>query len=227
MKNYYAEKLSAGKLLDVYDTDIPRVAQYLTAEIDHIKSYLKDGFKAIELGAGYGRIMKELAPHLEYIDGIDIAGDSVAFGQHYLSYAPNARLYQADAFSYETEEKYDLVICAQNGLSAIKGDPLLLVQRAVSLLNAGGTALFSTYSAHFWAYRLAWFQEQSDKGLLGELDFEKSVNGKIVCKDGFSSTAFTEGDLRDLGENTGRHFYIEEIDCSSLFLIVVNQFAQR
>lgn len=222
MRNYYAERLNAGKLLAVYDTDIPCIARYLTAEIDYIKGCIKEDFKAIELGAGYGRIMKELAPHLKHIDGIDIAPDSVEFGQLYLRDTPGARLYLADAFSFETEERYDLVICAQNGLSSIKGDPYLLTQKAVGLLNVGGTALFSTYSSKFWAYRLAWFQQQADEGLLGELDFEKSVNGKIVCKDGFTSISFTEEDLKNLGASTGKHFYIEEVDCSSVFLIIVN-----
>lgn len=223
MRDYYSERLNADKLLAVYDTDIPRVARYLRAEIDYIKGHLDTASRVIELGAGYGRIMKELAPYVKHIDGIDIAQDSVAFGQSYLRDVPGARLWQADAFSLETEEKYDIVICAQNGLSAIKGDHGALARKALSLLAEGGKALFSTYSVHFWAYRLAWFQEQADKWLLGELDFEKSIHGKIICKDGFTAATFSEAELRSLGESTGKPFYIEEVDRSSVFLVIDNQ----
>lgn len=206
----------------VYDTNIPRVARYLQAEIDYIRSHTDKASRVMELGAGYGRIMKELAPFVQYIDGIDIAEGSVALGQSCLRDAPRARLRLADAFSFETEDKYDIVICAQNGLSAIKGDPGRLVLKALGLLDEGGKALFSTYSAGFWAYRLAWFQEQADKGLLGELDFEKSIHGKIICKDGFTSGTFSEAELRSLGESTGKPFYIEEVDRSSVFLVITN-----
>lgn len=222
MRDYYSERLNADKLLAVYDTDIPRVARYLRAEIDYIKDHLDEASHALELGAGYGRIMKELAPYVKRIDGIDIAEGSVAFGQSYLSDVPGARLHLADVFSFEPEEKYDVVICAQNGLSAIKGDPGLLARKALSLLREGGKALFSTYSVHFWAYRLAWFQEQADKWLLGELDFEKSIHGKIVCKDGFTASTFTEAELKNLGEGTGKPFAIEEVDRSSVFLVITN-----
>lgn len=222
MQNYYAEKLNSNKLLSVYDTNIPRIAQYLKAETEYVKSYIGKAFDVMELGAGYGRVLKELAPHVRHIDGIDISADSVAFGQNYLKDTPCARLYQADAFSFETAKTYDLVICVQNGLSAIKGDPSLLVRKAVSLLNTGGIALFSTYSGNFWAYRLAWFQEQADKGLLGELDFEKCYGGKIICKDGFTAATFDEKDLSSLGASTGKPFYVEEVDRSSVFLSVFN-----
>lgn len=222
MRDYYAQQLNSDKLFAVYDTDIPRIARYLKAEIDCIISRVDKSFTVLELGAGYGRIMKELAPHVKRVDGIDIAESSVAFGQEYLKNTPNARLYHADAMSFAAGEKYNAVICAQNGLSSIKGDPGCLIQKAVGLLEVGGTALFSTYSGKFWAYRLAWFQEQADKGLLGELDFAKSVNGKIICKDGFTATSFTEQDLRSLGKRAGKPFSVEEVDRSSLFLTIYN-----
>lgn len=222
MRDYYSKQLNAGRLLSVYQTNIPRVAQYLNAEMDYIRKFLHKDHNVMELGAGYGRVLKELAPYVKRIGGIDIAEGSVTFGQNYLKDVPNASLYMADALSFETEQKYDVVICIQNGLSAIKGNPYHLVQKALALLRAGGKALFSTYSGKFWAYRLAWFQEQADKGLLGELDFEKSVNGQIVCKDGFTATAFTEEELKNLGASAQKPFYIEEADCSSIFLRIDN-----
>ncbi len=81
--------------------------------------------------------------------------------------------------------EYDVVLCLQNGLSAMKGDPYDLVERSMKALVPGGRAFFSTYASGFWEWRLEWFKEQADKGLLGELDMEKTGDGKIVCSDGF------------------------------------------
>jgi 2-polyprenyl-6-hydroxyphenyl methylase/3-demethylubiquinone-9 3-methyltransferase len=35
---------------------------------------------------------------------------------------------------------------------------------------------------------LKWFELQSEVGLLGEIDYEKTKEGVIVCKDGFTAT---------------------------------------
>ena len=65
-----------------------------------------------------------------------------------------------------------------------------------------------------------WFHEQADKGLLGEIDTEKTRDGKIICKDGFVAITFSEDELRKLGEESGYPYLIEEVDESSLFLIL-------
>ncbi|MPM25085.1 hypothetical protein SDC9_71575 [bioreactor metagenome] len=77
MDNYYAEKLNSQMLFKVYETQIPRVRQYLKAEIDFVKKNLLNTQSVLELGAGYGRIIKELAPCCRSIVGIDISTESV------------------------------------------------------------------------------------------------------------------------------------------------------
>lgn len=67
---------------------------------------------------------------------------------------------------------------------------------------------------------MAWFKEQADKDLLGELDMEKTKNGEIVCKDGFRATTFTESELENLGKASGCKWQIAEVDESSIFLII-------
>jgi 2-polyprenyl-6-hydroxyphenyl methylase/3-demethylubiquinone-9 3-methyltransferase len=62
MSNYYDEKLNSQMLFQVYETAIPRISQYLHAEIDYVRSFLTGTESVIELGAGYGRIVRSLAP---------------------------------------------------------------------------------------------------------------------------------------------------------------------
>lgn len=220
MGNYYAGKLNALKLQQVYETDIPRVRRYLDAEIDFVAAGLHGTERVLELGAGYGRIMRRLAPVAASVVGVDISGDSVRFGREYLDGTPNCRLLVMDAHEMAFDGEFDMVLCLQNGLSAIKGEPLNLVTRSVRALVPGGTACFSTYSARFWDHRLEWFQEQARKGLLGEIDMDRTKEGRIVCKDGFTATTFSSQDLEELGRASGCPWRIKEVDASSLFLIL-------
>lgn len=220
---YYSEKLNADRLFQVYQSDIPQVRAYLRAETDFVRSRLRGDERVLELGAGYGRIMKELAPYAASITGIDLSERTVELGREYLRECPNCSLLVMNAHSPVFSGTFDGVLCLQNGLSAIKGDPENLVRQAVELLSPGGRAYFSTYSPKFWDYRLAWFQEQARKGLLGEIDMEKTGNGIIVCKDGFTATTFGRSELERLGEISGLPFVVEEADGSSIFLTVTKE----
>lgn len=223
MGNYYAESLNASRLLDVYRTEIPRVKQYLKAEVDFVKNNLHGNESVLELGAGYGRIMKELSPSVHSIIGMEISQDSVRYGRDYLKDCPNCRLISQDVHALDADGQFDVVLCLQNGLSAFKGVDTEVARKAARALKKGGTAYFSSYSMKFWDTRLAWFQEQAAKGLLGEIDFEKTGEGEIVCRDGFTATTHTPQDMERLGRSIGQPYRIQEVDESSVFLIINKQ----
>ncbi|WP_303874628.1 hypothetical protein [Tepidanaerobacter acetatoxydans] len=75
-------------------------------------------------------------------------------------------------------------------------------------------------SKKFWKYRLIWFKEQAEKGVLGELDLDKTKNGVIICKDGFKAITYTLEDLKMIGYLSGYKYQIQEVDESSIFLII-------
>lgn len=218
--NYYSQKLNSQRLYQVYQTEIERVRQYLDAEIDFVRGRLRGCESVLEVGAGYGRIMKKLAPFAVSVTGIDISDDSVAFGREYLKGAANCRLERMDAHALDFAPEFDVVLCLQNGLSAIKGDSRAFVGQCMRVLRPGGAGFFSTYSARFWEHRLAWFEEQAAKGLLGEIDYTLTGNGVIVCKDGFTATTLSADELAELGRAFGSGYSLQEVDESSLFLII-------
>ena len=220
MSNYYKRSLNSTKLFQVYQTKYPRIKRYFDEEIDFVRRNLRGNEKVLEVGAGYGRIIKELAPFAASVVGIDISEASVDLGKDYMKGCLNCNIQVMDAHNLEFGEEFDVVLCLQNGLSAMKGQPIQLIGQCMKVLAPGGMAYFSTYSAKFWKHRLAWFHEQADKGLLGEIDLEKTKDGMIVCKDGFVATTFSEDELKKLGEESGCHYSIDEVDESSLFLIL-------
>ncbi len=220
MGSYYSESLNATKLFEVYQTKIERVKQHLGKEIEFVRNHLSLDDVILEMGAGYGRIMKELAASVKFVYGIDISDNTVAFGQKYLKECPNCELKMEDAYKFTSDIQYDAVLCLQNALSAFKGKDTHLVDIALKALKKNGRAYFSSYSSKFWETRLAWFQEQASKGLLGEIDLEKTKDGNIVCKDGFISTTFSENDMERLGKASECNFDIQELDNSVIFLII-------
>ncbi len=220
MGNYYSENLNATKLFQIYETKIDRVKQYLNKEIEFVCNQLSLDDVILEMGAGYGRIMKELALNVKFMHGIDISDNSVTFGQQYLKECSNCKLTVLDAYNFHSDLEYDAVLCLQNGLSSFKGQATKLVEISMKALKKNGKAYFSSYSSKFWETRLAWFQEQADKGLIGEIDYEKTKEGNIVCKDGFTSTTFTKSDMERLGKASGYSYAVQEVDNSSIFLII-------
>lgn len=219
-KNYYAANLNSQKLFQVYETAIPRVKQYLDEEINFIKKQLTGKESVLEIACGYGRILKELSSFAANLTGIDISEDSIKFAKEFLKNSSNIYLETMDAYKMDFKEAFDMVLCLQNGLSAVKGNPETLITKAIQALRKNGKAFFSTYSPQFWEHRLQWFREQADKKLLGEIDEEKTKDGIIICKDGFKARTFTEKDFDDLGKKSGLEYEIKEVDESSLFLII-------
>lgn len=218
--NYYSEKLNSQKLFKVYNTSIKRVTQYLNAEIEYVKDNLTGREHVLELGAGYGRIIKELASSSASIRGIDISENNVALSKEYLSGVSNAHIEVMDVHNMTFKKHFDVVVCLQNGLSAMQIS-LDTIEKIFTSVAKGGRVYFSSYSEKFWNHRLEWFHEQASKGLLGEIDLEKTKDGLIVCKDGFKSTTYSYNDLDKIGKSSGHKYFIEEVDESSIFLVVM------
>lgn len=222
MDNYYSKKLNAERLKRVYEIGSPRLKQYLDSETNHLLERVRHTDTILEIGCGYGRIMKRLLPKSRKVVGIDISPDNIDTAKEYLKEYDNAELFQMDAgcMSFE-KEAFDVVIAAQNGISAFKVNPEKLLMNCLHVAKKGGIIIFSTYSDKFWQERLKWFEKQSEEGLVGEIDMEMTCNGNIVCKDGFTATTFTEAEFISLANMFGITPDIVEIDESSLFCEIV------
>jgi len=221
MCDYYSEKLSAERLKRCYEIAPPRVQQYLQAEVDYVLGQVKPGSTVLELGCGYGRVLGSLAGVAGTTIGIDtslssldMAGRAVADRSRYFLACMNA------AQLGFHNELFDVVVCIQNGISAFHVDQRQLIVEGLRVTRSGGLALFSTYSDRFWDDRLEWFEIQAKAGLLGEIDHEKTGDGRIVCKDGFTGTAVGRDRFQKLTSELSVDMELVEIDHSSLFCIL-------
>jgi SAM-dependent methyltransferase len=222
---YYSEKLSGERLRECYEVAPPRVRRYLQAEIDFVRSRLGPTDRALELGCGYGRVALALCGGGRRVVGIDTSVESVALARDLASARPggdSCDFVATDAVALAFGGGgFDAVVCVQNGVCAFGVDPLALLREALRVARTGGRVLLSSYAESFWPHRLEWFEIQAARGLVGEIDEEKTGDGVIVCKDGFRAGAMTPDGFRDLCARAGVTGAVTEVDGSSIFCEVV------
>jgi SAM-dependent methyltransferase len=225
MRGYYSEKLSAEKLRKVYDIAPPRVQQYLDAEIAFALDHLESTDHVLELGCGYGRVLGELAAKAALVVGIDSSHESLLMART-PDRAESVRYIIAEMDAAELAFKacvFDVVTCIQNGISAFHIDQRRLIEEALRVVRPGGTVLFSSYADKFWNDRLHWFELQSRHGLLGEIDYDATGDGVIVCTDGFRATTVGPAAFRKLTTGLDADIRLEEVDGSSLFCVMIRK----
>jgi ubiquinone/menaquinone biosynthesis C-methylase UbiE len=216
--DYYSKSLYGKGLKLCYDIAPPRIRQYLEAEIQYILGEIKGANLVLELGCGYGRVMKLVSSHVKTVIGIDTSEKTLVFGREYLSRRANCFLLGMDASRLGFKpDVFDAVVCVQNGLSAFRVDSRMVVREAIRVAHPGGSILFSSYSPKFWEHRLEWFRLQAKEGLIGEIDESRTKNGVIVCKDGLQLTFVGENQFKKLFTNERTDVTIVEVDESSVF----------
>ncbi len=221
MSKYYAQKLSGKRLEKCYEVAPDSVKQYLNAEIDFVCNKILDNADVLELGCGYGRIFPGLHAKTNSIVGIDNSYSSLHYGKNNYSSGKQSYFAQMDAGVLGFYDSvFDVVLCLQNGLSAFRVNREKLINEALRVTKSGGIVFFSTYSEKFWDHRLEWFKIQSAHDLIGEIDYNQTGDGVIVCKDGFKAVTISAGEFDDLSSSLNLKSDITAVDESSLFWII-------
>lgn len=216
--DYYSQKLTAEQLRLCYEIAPPRVKQYLEAEIDFVLDKIEPSSLVLELGCGYGRVLKRLAAKAETVIGVDTSLISLHLAYESIGKAPSCYLFVMNAVSLGFyDRQFDVVACIQNGISAFNVDQGKLIEEAMRVTRPGGIALFSSYSERFWDDRLEWFRLQSERGLIGEIDDNATGNGIIICKDGFKASTVSPKDFISLTSDLDIDAIITEVNDSSIF----------
>ena len=222
MSDYYSKHLSAERLKLCYDLATHRVTQYLDAEVNFVRQKINAGDYVLELGCGYGRVLKTISTKTKYLFGIDNSLENLSFGQNKYLSTEDCHLSNMDAFRTGFQSKiFDLVFCVQNGISAFGGKPELLIKEAVRITKPGGSVLFSSYSDKFWNHRLEWFKIQADHNLIGKIDYDLTGDGIILCKDGFRASTFDKEKFELLTSGISNDIKIYEVDESSVFCEII------
>jgi len=218
MPNYYSRSLSGLRLQRCYEIAPPRVRQYFEAEVEHVLGRLEGVASVLELGCGYGRVLRAIANRVDFCLGIDTAEESLLLARQLARAEAPYRLACMNAIGLGIADGvFDAVVCIQNGVSAFGVDQRRLIREALRVTRGGGRVLFSSYSPRFWGPRLEWFELQARHGLLGEIDRDATGDGVIVCRDGFRSGTVEREEFERLVRDLDVRCTLTEVDRSSLF----------
>lgn len=148
MSNYYTEKLSSERLRACYDLAPPRTKVYLQAEIEFVLQKTYSSMAILELGCGYGRVLRQLLPRGRSVVGIDSSLSSLRMAAEFAGRKGSLHLVAMNAAHMGFRDRtFDLTLCIQNGISAFRADQSKLFTDAVRVTRSGGRVLFSSYFA--------------------------------------------------------------------------------
>ena len=71
--------------------------------------------------------------------------------------------------------------------------------------------MFSSCTPQFLEHRLEWFEIQSAHHLIGEIDYQATANGTIVCRDGFRATT---ADRATISKQDSITTLLANLDCA-------------
>jgi SAM-dependent methyltransferase len=214
VSTYYARSLAGERLKRCYELAPAGVRQYLDAEIAFVLQGIDASCRVLELGCGYGRILRRLAQRTRAVVGIDLSRESLALAQR--ERVP-AQLIQMNALTLGIRDAtFDITVCLQNGVSAIGADPRELLAEALRVTQPGGRVFFSSYAERFWDERLRWFELQAAHGLVGAIDYGATGAGTIVCRDGFRATTMTPEAFHALAATLGCAATVTEVAGASV-----------
>ncbi|MGD8780367.1 MAG: class I SAM-dependent methyltransferase [Ignavibacteria bacterium] len=218
MEDYYSNSLNSNNLRKCYEIAPGRVKQFLDAEISFVADKCNQDDVLLDLGCGYGRVSFRLLEKVNRIVGIDTSADNIHLAKELLGENDRCKFIKMNVADLKFDNNsFDKVICVQNGISAFKVDPVRLMKESIRVTKKGGMVLYSSYSEKFWNDRLEWFELQAEEGLIGEIDYQQTKNGTIICKDGFKATTFSGDDFLKAASNFNVRSTIHEIDNSSIF----------
>lgn len=78
VRRYYSGKLAGERLRACYGAAPPRVRAYREAETAFVLRRIASSMAALELGCGYGRVLRRLAPGARSVVGIDTPDIGIA-----------------------------------------------------------------------------------------------------------------------------------------------------
>lgn len=189
----------------------PAFVQYLDAEWNHIRSRVLRKMKVLEVGCGSGRVLRELAPLVSELVGLDhsyaqVEATEKTVKEHKLA---NVRIIYADATDLPFGESYfDMSISAFNTFGNLSYDKFRALKEMRRVTKPRGRILLSVYGEN-----AAEFQKE----MYDNVDAESRVLGDFTIytfPDGLVGAAerFSEKKLRKLFTDSGfSDFRIERL----------------
>lgn len=174
-----------NKLVDVF----PEFAEWTKQDVVEIKKFLKKNSIVLDVGCGWGREIKELAPFCKKIIALDNDSKEIEIAKSYLKNIQNVEFEIQDAKKTSfPDELFDIIISVGNTFGNLGDDKEKVLQEMKRLIKKEGKILLSVY-----------FKDTNSKRAIAYksigLKIKTIENGKIIFKDGLISEEFSKDEL--------------------------------
>jgi len=155
----------------MYETATGKMQEYYDGEINHIAKKIDKNDYVLSLGCGYGREMRMLYEMgFQNVYGIDNNYIMLFYGHYeYLKDLPiKEYLFYGDICNMPfVPNRWDWVICIQNGLFVIGGNKLDVIRNAILMARKG--VIFTTFDDTILEERKRHIEENNEYGQLVDI----------------------------------------------------------
>jgi 2-polyprenyl-6-hydroxyphenyl methylase/3-demethylubiquinone-9 3-methyltransferase len=195
------------------DSQAPKLIQeFLDGEIEFISTHIKQGNSILEIGCGYGRLLKILAKKSEKLVGIDFSRRMVELSKQNLKDEKNVKieLMEADKLEF-SDNSFDYVVCLDNSFGNMPKIELGVLKEMKRVCKNQGEIIISVFSEN------AKEVQKENYRRIGLAEIQD--DGKAIhTAEGFYSRQFTKEELKSLFEKAG-------LNCEIIKICPVNYFA--
>ena len=144
VKKFY-ETFDFEKMID---SQAPKLIQeFLDGEIKFISEYIKPDSSILEIGCGYGRLLKILSKKSKQLVGIDFSKRMVELSKQNLKEEQNVsiQLMEADKLTFKNDF-FDYVVCLDNSFGNMPKIELDVLKEMKRVCKKGGEIILSVFS---------------------------------------------------------------------------------
>lgn len=176
----------------------PRLIQeFLDGEIKFLKKYIQPNEIILDVGCGYGRLLKLLSKNAKRVVGIDFSESLLEHTKQNLAGKDNVELYlmRAERMDFD-DERFDYVLCLYSTFGNMPGIELDVLKEMKRVCKKGGEIIISVFSENAKEVQI---ENYKRAGLTNIRDDREAIH----TEEGLYSRRFTKKDLEELFEKVG------------------------
>jgi SAM-dependent methyltransferase len=167
------------------------IKEYLEKEIEYLLENISSNSVVLDVGCGFGRHMKILAPKVRKVVGIDYNRHMIARAQEELRAHRNSELYLENAREMHFENyTFDFVICMLNTFGDLGGFKIPVLKEMERVTKTGGKITISVWSENALEDRIEAYERAG-------MDIEEIRDQNISLKESHTSEVFSRKQLTE------------------------------
>lgn len=207
-------ELSSREMYDKLVRVFSEFDEWTKKEIIEFTKFLKNDSVVLEVGCGWGRILKSLAPHCKKIIGIDNSDVEIKEAKFFLADVSNSEMFYEDGEkTHFPDDYFDVIILAGNTFGNLGDKKEKVINEITRILKESGKILLSVYANGAKDLRIKAYR---DIGLKADL----KEDGTVIFEGGLLSEEFSKQQLEIIFKKFGLKVQFVDINSIAMLCIV-------